>query len=513
MYRILSAFICVILISLSLSSCDRQPFERQLKDLDRTIQSLTEAGCASRADELAGMYHALSAAWSDSLQWEACYSLFDWHFRRNTDSTIFYLDRMMELQWDPELIFRSKVCRAKVLSVTDASRLETYLPEIMDVTPGEAFRSRYYSMMIDIYSGHSNLYSYPSHFADYLEAAIADSSYRADTLLYYLGLRAMTYNEASDALQHMLEAYEVSDDHIVKGACAECISSIYSSFSNPLLEKKWLISAAGHQLKGGEGELHSLYRLSLILSDEGDFSRAAQYVRTVIERASSAGYPDLVLDSATGSLAITTTLDKIDANRQNILFTALGGAIVVLIFILVLLLRDRRKSRLILSTKEALMMSNRQLEDANKIKDGYLIAYMNLSISYLEMIDDNRRMFRRILKEQGIDALNAELRKPSSTIDEYKDFYRTFDNVFLSLYPDFVSRINRCMRPEDSFKENGKLTTPLRILALIRLGIVESGEIARFLNCSPETIYSHRSRLKSKAMCRDFEDHIKNIGK
>ncbi len=159
------------------------------------------------------------------------------------------------------------------------------------------------------------------------------------------------------------------------------------------------------------------------------------------------------------------------------------------------------------------MMSNRQLEDANKIKDGYLVAYMNLSISYLEKVDDERRMFRRILKDHGPDALNAELRKPSSTIDKYKDFYKTFDNVFLSLYPDFVCRINKCFKVEDAFKENGRLTTPLRILALIRLGIVESGEIARFLNCSPETIYSHRSRLKAKALCDDFESYIKNIGK
>ncbi len=158
-------------------------------------------------------------------------------------------------------------------------------------------------------------------------------------------------------------------------------------------------------------------------------------------------------------------------------------------------------------------MSNRQLEDVNKIKEGYLVAYMNLSISYLEMIDENRRMFRRILKEQGAEALAAELRKPSSTIDEYKDFYKTFDNVFLGLYPDFVHKVNKCFKTDDAFKENGKLTTPLRILALIRLGIVESGEIARFLNCTPETIYSHRSRMKGKALCPDFEDYIKNIGK
>ena len=115
--------------------------------------------------------------------------------------------------------------------------------------------------------------------------------------------------------------------------------------------------------------------------------------------------------------------------------------------------------------------------------------------------------------EHPSESLAAELRKTSRTFSEYKEFYKTFDNIFLGIYPDFVAKTNECFRPEDRFKENGKLTTPLRILALIRLGYTESGEIARFLNCSPETIYSHRSKLKAKAICDRLEDRIKCIGK
>lgn len=512
MYRILSFFFSLFAAFLSLVSCGtRDLYGDQLRALDADVRNYS-SGTDDRNQELHPMYESLATAWTDSLEWEAAYSLFDYWYHRNTDSTLVYLDRMMNIQWDPELIFRSKVCRAKATSVYETAKLETFLPEILSYPVNESFRLRFCTMMIDIYLRNTSLSSYHSHYADYLECLI-EICQEPDSLLWYKGLLAMAYNETSDALQYLIQAYEATDDVILKGTSAESIASIYASFGNASLEKKWLIDASRHQLRGGEGELRSLYRLSLLLSDEGDFSRAANYIRTVIERASSAGFPDLVLDSATGSLAITTTLDKIDSTRQSVLFCALGGAIIVLVFILILLLRDRRKSRLILSTKEALMLSNRQLEDVNRIKVGYLVAYMNLSISYLEMIDDNRRMFRRILKEQGLDALTAELRKPSSTIDEYKDFYKTFDNVFLGLYPDFVHRINRCFRPEDAFRENGKLTTPLRILALIRLGVVESGEIARFLNCTPETIYSHRSRMKGKAQCLDFEDYIKNIGK
>lgn len=504
----LTGFLALIILA---ASCDRTGYDTGLRELDEQVRD-SYAFSSANVSELNSMYQAMSQAWTDSLKWEAAYSLFDYWFHRNTDSTFFYLDRMIEIQWDQELVFRSKVCRAKAASVAETSKLEILLPEITGVPVSESFLDRYSSMMIDIYSRNTSLSSFSSLYPEFLESAIKTAC-AADTLMWYKGLSALSYNETADALHYLMQAYELTDNLIIKGACAESLADIYSSMGNKELEMKWLIAGAVDQIRGGEGELRALYRLSLILSDYGSFSRAAEYVNLVIERASSEGFPDLVLDSATGSLAITTTLDKIETTRQNVLTGVLGGAMVVLVFVSVLFWRDRRKSHLILRTKEALMMSNRQLEDANKIKDGYLVAYMNLSISYLEKIDDDRRMFRRILKELGLDALNAELRKPSSTIDKYKDFYKTFDNVFLSLYPDFVSRINKCFNPEDTFKENGRLTTPLRILALIRLGIVESGEIARFLNCSPETIYSHRSRLKAKALCDNFENFIKNIGK
>ena len=116
-----------------------------------------------------------------------------------------------------------------------------------------------------------------------------------------------------------------------------------------------------------------------------------------------------------------------------------------------------------------------------------------------------------MLKEEGVESLAAELRRTSTTVNEYKEFYETFDNIFLGIYPDFVKGVNRYFGPEDQFKDNGKLSTQLRILALIRLGFTESGQIARFLNCTPETIYSHRSKLKSKAICEKLEDKVKSI--
>ena len=492
-------------------SCGRDPFREQLTEIDRELHRY-ELRCNEFHKSLAIHYEAYSNAWTDSMLWEASYVLFDSYALRNTDSAAVYLQKMMDLNWDPELIFRTKVCRAKSYALINHSRLEQLMPEILAHDVSNEFRPRYLSMMIDIYSRSPELSSYSSNYVDFLEMAIENASYTQDVMMWYQGLRALAYNKTNDAVQYLNSAFEMTDDMSLKGTCAEYLADMYGTLGNRQLEKTWLITSSLCHLVSLDGELSSLYRLSLILSEEGDHARSANYIRTVIERASSSGYPELVVGSATSSLAFSDTLDRIDRTRQSILYVALGGAIIILLVILLMFVQDKKKNRLILKTKESLSRSNEQLADANKIKDGYLIRYMTLSISYLGMIEENRRMLRRKLKNEGVDALMAELRRTSTTINEYKDFYTTFDNIFLGIYPDFVTKVNDCFRLEDRFKENGKLTTPLRILALIRLGFTESGEIARFLNCSPETIYSHRSKLKAKAVCEKLEDKIKSIG-
>ena len=508
--NILFKTIYLSVVFLLLLSCTPDSVQRQLAELDGELYRY-EQRKIEFCHKLSDKYEELSSAWTDSTMWEAAYGLFDAYSLVNTDSATVYLQKMYECSWNQDLVFRTKVCRAKLYALNNHSRLEGFMPEILVYGASEAFYPRYCAMMIDIYFHRADLSTYSSMYVDLLEEAIENGAYPTDVLLYYRGLRALAYNDTGEAVLCFNQAYSSASDPRLLGACAEALAGIYREMSNSSLEKNWLIASSIHQLKAINGELNPLSRLSLILSDEGDYDRSAEYMRAVIERASSSGFPELVVGSASGSLAINATLDKIEETRQNILLGALCGAVAVLAVIIVMLVRDRRKSKLIIKTREALSKTNYKLSDADKIKDGYLVRYMNLSISYLGMIEENRRKFRRMLKEEGVESLAAELRRTSTTLNQYKEFYETFDNIFLGIYPDFVKGVNRYFKPEDQFKDNGKLSTQLRILALIRLGFTESGQIARFLNCTPETIYSHRSKLKSKALCEKLEDKVKSI--
>ena len=104
-----------------------------------------------------------------------------------------------------------------------------------------------------------------------------------------------------------------------------------------------------------------------------------------------------------------------------------------------------------------------------------------------------------------VEELYKTLKSTQFIDDELKDFYRNFDNSFLSIFPDFVERFNSLLPKRENIvpKQGECLTTEMRIFALIRLGITDSAKIASFLRYSITTIYTYRSKLKNKSLYRD----------
>lgn len=78
-----------------------------------------------------------------------------------------------------------------------------------------------------------------------------------------------------------------------------------------------------------------------------------------------------------------------------------------------------------------------------------------------------------------------------------------------------MEEVNKLLMPEHRIipKEDGeRLTTELRIFALIRLGITDNQKIASILRSSITTIYTYRSKFKNRSVAKDeFEEQIKEI--
>ena len=232
--------------------------------------------------------------------------------------------------------------------------------------------------------------------------------------------------------------------------------------------------------------------------------------------AIAGGFNTRMIDAGTSQMIIAEATRDEERKRIVWLLIALGCIFALLVLAFILLVNNLRHARrlkriknMLLGVNSRLKTANSELILANKIKDSYVFSYMELSINYLRKLEESRRESRSIAKNEGLDAVLKYLRSPSVIYEEYKHYYKIFDEAFLGIFPDFREKVNALLREESRFPipDEPVLCTELRLLAAIRLGITESGKIATFLNCAPTTVYTYRTRLKRAAICpkEEFE--------
>ncbi len=119
----------------------------------------------------------------------------------------------------------------------------------------------------------------------------------------------------------------------------------------------------------------------------------------------------------------------------------------------------------------------------------------------------------RKIKANQIDDLYVLSSRPLEK--ELEELYLNFDKAFLNLYPNFIDEFNELLQPESRFAPaKDRLNTPLRIFALIRLGITDMTQIANFLHYSVQTVYNYKSKVRKISLLTPeaFEEKVKKIG-
>lgn len=157
--------------------------------------------------------------------------------------------------------------------------------------------------------------------------------------------------------------------------------------------------------------------------------------------------------------------------------------------------KQKKNQQKIKEMNEELQEALSDLSMANAAKEEYLGLFLSMCSTYIG----------KLKKYISYSEKEAEL----------ASFYKTFDNAFLHLYPDFVEKFNALLKPEAriELKKEESLNTELRIFALIKLGITQSSHIASLLRYSVNTIYNYRAQIKNAAIegKDSFEESIKKI--
>ena len=276
---------------------------------------------------------------------------------------------------------------------------------------------------------------------------------------------------------------------------------------------RWLVQSAECDLVNAVRDYASLTMVAQIILPS-DVDRSFRYLRMAQEDA-------LAYNARLRPWQISRFLMEVEdayAVRQaEARSGAIVGLVILTVLVVVLLMAFWMlvaRSRNLTRTKAALESSNRKLAQADKVKGDYIVNFLEGLSSQISVIRTEDNHFRNLLKHGKADQLLKELSISGRSEKAREEFYETFDRTFLAMCPDFPDRFNALLKEEGRiYPPAGRLTTELRIFALICLGVDDSKKIAAMLDYSVSTIYNYKVSVKNCALeDRDgFEKRVKEL--
>lgn len=436
------------------------------------------------------------------------------------DSALHYANlaiQTAEIEGDAENLYRAKLtlCNALV-----ASGLFSQATLLYDSLGSEA-ASR--ESRIDYFITGRRLYSNISSYIDergYM-AEVYKSKYEEcdDSLIrlmpkddilrkFIIGERMVStgrFSAAREQLEGLLDSLDIRGS--IYGMTAYQLAKAYKSEGDMYSYAFYLAKAAESDIVRNAREGYALPALATLFYDEGDFATAFHYINFALGDAYKGNARVRMVSMARLVPKIDEAYRRqISASRMDwIIFAGIASLLIVALGVVTFfLLKQRRRSR---TSRLALAASSR-------MKDSYIGNFIGLCSTYSEKYNSLVKLVdRKLSSGQGAELLKT-IRGGKFGEEENEVFYNEIDSVVLSLYPDFVEKINALLRPEERIEiKDGKLTPELRIYAFVRLGVSESVRIAKILNYSNNTVYAYRNRMRNRAIDRDnFDENVLKIG-
>ena len=305
-------------------------------------------------------------------------------------------------------------------------------------------------------------------------------------------------------------------------------SLLYELTNNLKKQKEYLILSAISDIKAAVKDNASIGTLAKIMFIEGDIDRAHRYINHSYEDVEFYNSPLRYVDIANSMPLITKGYEEKTAKQKRKLQQFLIFISILAAFLLVAIYLVFRQVKQVSNTRNKLKIANQSLNQTNedlkrlykelseidKIKEQYIGTFLNLYSEYITKLDVYRKLVRKYVNTNQMNSLLKLSKSKQFIEEELQIFNENFDSSFLHIYPDFVLFVNQLLKPDAQIilDDPSKLNTELRILALIKLGITSSSQIAKILRYSVNTIYNYRAAIKGTAINRStFEEKVKKI--
>ena len=305
----------------------------------------------------------------------------------------------------------------------------------------------------------------------------------------------------------------------------------------------WLAESVLADIRNAAMDQGSMWELANELMLRGDIERASSYISYTCDCANRYGSRQRNWQIAPLLSHIANNYKSQSERTTSQLWIAVAAISILALLLLVVLFLVHRRNQQLATARNALKSTNAQLStvndqlstangqlstvnsqlsivnsqlsESNRVKEEYIGRFMSLCSQYIDKLDNYRKMVNKKMKNKELDELFKISKSTELKEKELEELFENFDTVFLHLFPNFIDDFNALLQPEMQIhpKEENRLTTDIRIFALIRLGFEDSSKIAEFLHYSVNTIYNYRARIKNGALCNreQFETRVKAL--
>jgi len=476
--------------------------------------------------------------------------LFEEYYVFQFDSAMTYLNKGIKLAKETQNTYyynSNTISKAELLSIGGLYNEAIHEIEQVDtIVLDKAQHFEYYFSLFRIHTywaDFCNDKTYtPTHrlkAQEYLKKAMPFCDETDKTYEYYLGEYAVfVLNNPQAARAHYIKAIkQLPQNSRFYAMSCFALSGSYGNEGNTEKQEEFLLLSSIADIENCTMENFALQNLAMYIFEHNkdELDLAQQYIQTALEDAHFYNNRLRIIEISSKLPVIVSSYQQTLNQRNKVQMTAIIVISLLLLFLLSAVFYIVKQTKRLSLQQQELQKNNNQLSelnrqqkelntqlhglnallvDTNSKRERLAKLYIDLCAKYIARLKKQQTLVKRKIKANQTTELLSQLSSERLSEEDAATFLSRFDKAFLDLYPDFTEELNSLLLPEGQIqnKSTDELTTEQRIMALIRLGVKESAEIADLLFYSPQTIYNYRSVLKGKAINKEtFEEEVMKL--
>ena len=476
--------------------------------------------------------------------------LFEEYYVFQFDSAMTYLNKGIKLALETQntYYYNSNVIRkAELLSIGGLYSEAVQEIEQVDTTAlDKAQRFEYYFSLFRIHTYWADFCNdktytpiHRSKAKNYLKKAMPFCDETDKSYEYYHGEYCVfVQNNPLSARSHYIKAIkQLPPTSRFYAMSCFALSGSYGNEGNTNKQEEFLLLSSIADVENCTMENFALQNLAMYIFEHNkdDLDYAQRYIQIALEDAHFYNNRLRIIEISSKLPVIVSSYQQTLNQRNKVQMTAIIVISLLLLFLLFAVFYIVKQTKRLSLQQQELQNNNNQLSelntqqkelntqlhdlnavlvDTNRKRERLAKLYIDLCAKYIARLKKQQTLVKRKIKANQTSELLSQLSSERLSEEDAATFLSRFDKAFLDLYPGFTEELNNLLVPEGRIqnKSTDELTTEQRIMALIRLGVKESAEIADLLFYSPQTIYNYRSVLKGKAINKEnFEEEVMKL--